>query len=297
MIRSYGFLTPKVGLRHIGYNLSGTSDTSPSVTLPFLSVDSGLYFDRDFTWGERGYTQTLEPRLYYLRAPHEPQDHLPNFDSGAPGISFPGLFRDQRLDGGDRIGDANQVTLAVTSRVLDGDDGAERLRGSIGRIYYFADRRVNLPAGTTTDRSSDWVAEGVARLQRNWFVNANAMVDRDTHKTLQSNAYLQYNPARNKIINIGQRYLRSDVRQHLLERPAPARRLVRVAARQAVVHPRARAGFAPRGPQPGIPRRAAIQDLLLGVPRHSGTQVVWNRHNRYPPLATRTPSSSCSNSN
>ena len=215
VIRSYGFATPKIGLRYIGYNLSNTTDTSPSLARPFLSLDSGLFFDRDVTWWGNKFTQTLEPRIYYLYVPHKNQDHLPNFDSGAPGISFPGLFRDQRLDGGDRIGDANQVTLAVTSRVLDDDDGAERLRGSIGRIYYFADRRVNLPAGTTTDRSSDWVAEGVARLQRNWFVNANAMVDRDTHKTLQSNVYLQYNPARNKIVNIGQRYLRSDVRQHL----------------------------------------------------------------------------------
>ena len=85
VIRSYGFLIPKVGLYHIGYNLSGTSDTSPAMTLPFLSVDSGLYFDRDFTWGERGYTHTLEPRLHYLRAPHEPQDHFPT-STAAPRV-------------------------------------------------------------------------------------------------------------------------------------------------------------------------------------------------------------------
>lgn len=213
MLQSYGFLTPKVGARYIGYNLSGTSDTSPSVSAGFFSLDGGLFFERDFAWGERDYTQTLEPRLYYLYTPRKNQDHLPNFDSGAPGISFPGLFRDQRLDGGDRIGDANQVTLALTSRVLDADDGAERLRGSIGRIYYLADRRVNIPVGTVTDRSSDWVAEAGARLRQNWFVNANAVVDRDTHKTQQSNLYLQYNPARNKIVNIGQRYTRLDTHQ------------------------------------------------------------------------------------
>ncbi len=213
LLRSYGFLTPKVGVRHIGYNLSGTSDNSPSVSAGFFSLDGGLFFDRDTTWWGRDYTQTLEPRIYYLYTPRKDQDRLPNFDSGAPGISFPGLFRDQRLDGGDRIGDANQVTLALTSRVLDADDGAERLRGSIGRIYYFADRRVNLPVGLVTDRSSDWVAEAAARLRRNWFVNANAVVDRDTHKMQQSSLYLQYNPARNKIVNFGQRYTRLDLHQ------------------------------------------------------------------------------------
>ena len=84
VIRSYGFLTPKVGLHHIGYNLSGTSNTSPAVTLPFLSVDSGLYFDRDFTWGERGvhaHPRTEAPLPACApRAPGSP----PNFDSGTP---------------------------------------------------------------------------------------------------------------------------------------------------------------------------------------------------------------------
>jgi len=236
MLRSYGFLTPKVGVRYIGYGLSGTSDTSPSVSAGFFNLDGGLFFDRDFAWGGQDYTQTLEPRLYYLYTPRKDQDHLPNFDSGAPGISFPGLFRDQRLDGGDRIGDANQLTLAVTSRVLNADDGAERLRGSIGRIYYFADRRVNIPTAIVTDRSSDWVAEAAARLRRNWFVNANAVVDRDTHKMQQSNLYLQYNPARNKIVNIGQRYSRLDLHQRDIsfEWPLIARWSIRARALDSI---------------------------------------------------------------
>lgn len=213
VLRSYGFVIPKIGVHYIGYNLSNTPVTSPSVARPFLSLDSGLFFERDVSWGDQNYIQTLEPRLYYLYVPYKDQDQLPNFDSGTPGTSFPGLFRDQRLDSGDRIGDANQVTLALTSRILDAEDGVERIRGSVGRTYYFADRRVNLPAGTTTDRSSDWVAEAAARLQRNWFVNANAVVDRDTHKMQQSSLYLQYNPARNKIVNFGQRYTRLDLHQ------------------------------------------------------------------------------------
>lgn len=213
MLRSYGFVTPKIGMRYIGYNLSNTTDTAPSVARPFLSLDNGLFFDRDVTWLDNKFTQTLEPRIYYLYVPHKNQDQLPNFDSGAPGISFPGLFRDQRIDGGDRIGDANQATLAVTSRVLDDDDGAERLRGSIGRIYYFNDRRVNLPAGTITHKNSDIVAEVAAKLRSNWFATGTAVVDRDTHKTLQSNVYLQYNPARNKIVNVGQHHTRLSTHQ------------------------------------------------------------------------------------
>ncbi len=232
VLRSYGFLTPKIGVRHIGYNLSGTSDTSPSVAAGFFSLDSGLFFDRDFALSGWNYTQTLEPRLYYLYTPRKDQDHLPNFDSGAPGISFPGLFRDQRLDGGDRIGDANQMTLALTSRVLDSDDGAERLRGSIGRIYYFADRRVNIPAGTTTDNGSDIVVEAAARLKSNWFINGTAQLDPGNRRTQQSNVYLQYNPTRNKIVNIGQRFTRNDLMQRDIsfEWPLVARWSIRARA-------------------------------------------------------------------
>ena len=110
MLRSYGFVTPKVGVRYIGYNLSNTTDTAPSVARPFLSLDSGLFFERDIAWGGHDLIQTLEPRIYYLYVPRKNQDHLPNFDSGTPELNFPNLFRDQRLDGGDRIADANQVT-------------------------------------------------------------------------------------------------------------------------------------------------------------------------------------------
>jgi len=236
MLRSYGFLTPKVGVRYIGYGLSGTSDTSPSVSAGFFSLDGGLFFDRDFVLGGRDYTQTLEPRLYYLYVPRKDQDHLPNFDSGVPELSFPNLFRDQRLDGGDRIGDANQITLALTSRVLDADDGAERLRGSIGRIYYFADRRVNIPADTLTPSTSDIVAEAAARLRSNWFVTGTAQLDTANSRTQKSNVYLQYNPARNKIVNIGQRYSRLDLHQRdiSLEWPLIVRWSIRARALDSI---------------------------------------------------------------
>ena len=213
MLRSYGFVTPKVGVRYIGYNLSNTPDIAPSVARPFLSLDSGLFFERDIVWSGHDLVQTLEPRIYYLHVPRKNQDHLPNFDSGAPELNFPNLFRDQRLDGGDRIGDANQVTLAVTSRILDAEDGVERMRGSIGRIYYLDDREVNLPAGTTGSKSSDVVAEAAARLRSHWFVNTAVQLDTAEHRTQRSNLYLQYNPARNKIINFGQRYTRLDLHQ------------------------------------------------------------------------------------
>lgn len=84
-------------MRYIGYNLSGTSNTSPSVARGFLSLDSGLFFDREVVWLKREYTHTLEPRLHFLYVPYKDQDQLPNFDTGAPDLSFANFFATSAL--------------------------------------------------------------------------------------------------------------------------------------------------------------------------------------------------------
>lgn len=210
---SYGFLTPRVGARYIGYDLARGDDSTPALARGVVSLDSGLFFERDTDWLGRGYVQTLEPRLYYLYVPYQNQDGLPNFDTSVPDFSFANLFRDNRFVGGDRVGDANQLTTAVTSRYLDADDGAERFRGSLGLIHYFDDRRVNLPAGTTTRTDSDIVAEAAARLARNWYAQGGLQWNQDEDRAEKRNVYLQYNPEKNKIVNLGYRYTRNEIEQ------------------------------------------------------------------------------------
>jgi LPS-assembly protein len=210
---SYGFVTPKIGVRHIAYHLSSTQDETPSLTRGVFSLDSGLVFERDSQWDERLFTQTLEPRLYYLYVPAKGQDGLPNFDTGVPDLSFSNLFRDNRFAGGDRVGDANQVTAAVTTRFIDEKDGAERGRASIGRIYYLADRQVNLPAGPSGAAASDIVGEAAATLAGNWHARSTVQWNRVDDHLQKYNYYLQYNPAKNRIVNIGKRFSRGDLEQ------------------------------------------------------------------------------------
>jgi len=178
-----------------------------------FSLDSGLIFERDSRWGERRYTQTLEPRLYYLYLPRKNQDALPNFDTGAADLSFSNLFRDNRFAGGDRLGDSNQVTAALTTRFIDEKDGAERGRASIGRIYYLADRQVNLPAGPSGTAASDVVGEATATLIGNWHARTAAQWNRMDDHMQKYNFYLQYNPAKNRIVNVGKRFSRNDLEQ------------------------------------------------------------------------------------
>ncbi|WP_127478251.1 LPS-assembly protein LptD [Sulfurivermis fontis] len=155
------FLTPRFALRHTQYQLQNQlGDETPTRTTPITSLDGGLFFERELSLGERPVLQTLEPRLYYLYVPYRDQDELPRFDTGEYDFTFAQLFRDNRFSGPDRQGDANQITLALTSRLLDQHSGNELLRASIGQIRYFADRRVTLTGSEPIERqTSDIVAE------------------------------------------------------------------------------------------------------------------------------------------
>jgi len=183
------------------------------VTAPFASLDAGLFIDRSLQLGGASFEQTLEPRLYYLYVPTRPQDSLPNFDTSIPDFSFANLFRTNRFVGGDRIGDANQYTVALTSRLLDQASGAERFSASIGRIHYVDARTVNLPAGTVDNAASDLAAEAVAWLPGNWHARTSVQWMPERDQAVRREFFLQYQPAADRILNIGYRFIRNSLEQ------------------------------------------------------------------------------------
>ena len=175
--RSYGHLIPKLFAQYRYYDLNNSEEgqgDSPSLTIPTFSLDSGLVFERQTDWFRNDSTQTLEPRLFYLLTPYKNQDDLPVFDTSLVGFNFNSLFRENRFTGRDRIGDANQLTAALTSRTLSESTGTELLRASLGQIYYFRDRDVQLPdEPVASDNSSILAAETAARISADWSTRAN----------------------------------------------------------------------------------------------------------------------------
>ncbi|MGD2081624.1 MAG: LPS-assembly protein LptD [Chromatiales bacterium] len=210
--RPWGYVRPKVGVRHTVYRLEDTPagmDEDPDRTLPIASLDAGLVLERRGRLAGHPLTQTLEPRLYYLYVEDRDQDGLPVFDSSERDFTFDALFRENRFNGADRIGDANQLTLALESRTLSGADGAERLRLGVGRIYYFEDRDVQLPgARPQTDSSSPLVAGARARLGNNWSVGGAVEWDPDEARTERSSAELHYDDDDDRILNLAYRLRR-----------------------------------------------------------------------------------------
>jgi len=211
--RTFGFFTPEMGARAVTYDLQNASTDKPSTSAPYVALDTGLFFERETRFGPRDFIHTLEPRIYYLYVPYRDQDDQPIFDTSLPDFTFTNLFRNNRFVGGDRIGDANQLTLALTTRFIDQEDGVERLRASIGQIRYLDDRRVNIPAGTVLTERSDLAAEVVAWLAGNWHLNTAVQWNPERDETQRASYYLQYQPARDRIVNIGQRFVRTELEQ------------------------------------------------------------------------------------
>lgn len=145
--RPWGYVRPKIGVHATHYNLEDDPtkhDGSISRTLPIFSVDSGLTFDRPYTFGGRDYIQTLEPRLFYTYIPSKDQSRFPNFDTTEDSLTYESLFRENRFSGQDRVNAANQVTSALMTRFLETQTGKERFRAGVGQRFYFRDDDVDL---------------------------------------------------------------------------------------------------------------------------------------------------------
>jgi LPS-assembly protein len=211
------FVTPKTGLHYAGYQLDQSipgAPTAPSVTMPWASLDSGLLFERPTTFGGRALTQTLEPRLFYVYAPYHNQDQIPIFDTALADFNYPQLFNENRFVGGDRFGDANQATLALTSRFLQAD-GQELLRGTLGQRFYFRGEQVALMPGSTlrTARESDLLASVGGRLQQRASFDATTEYNPYDHRVERYSIGMRYAPEVAKLFNASYRFQRDLLRQ------------------------------------------------------------------------------------
>jgi LPS-assembly protein len=204
----YGYIIPKVGLHSTSYSFDNSTTTQPDInrTLPIFSVDSGLYFERDINLFGADYQQTLEPRLFYVRAPYRDQSQIPVFDSGDIGFGIPQIFSENRYAGVDRISDANQVTLGVSSRFFE-ETGIERLRGTLAQRYYLSLPQVTLPGGTPPIRNySDLLASVGGRITNALTMDSLWQYDPELKQTGNFSLTGRYLPAPGKILNVSYRY-------------------------------------------------------------------------------------------
>ncbi|NVK22480.1 MAG: LPS assembly protein LptD [Kangiellaceae bacterium] len=205
----YSFVRPKVSYAFTQYEQEDPLGNKSSITrgLPTASVDAGLFFERDFSLDSGNYTQTVEPHLFYLYTPFEEQNDIGVFDTSLPTFNFTQLFSRNRFSGLDRIADANQISGALTSRILD-EQGREKMSLSLGRIVYLQDRKVQLidSLAKETAKQSGLLAEINWRWTDSIEVKSSIEWDDQTNDTKHGLLNLHYEPQPNHIINLGHRY-------------------------------------------------------------------------------------------
>lgn len=209
------YLTPKIGVSYTQYNLDRRQSTfaagaedSITRTLPIFSVDSGLTLERDSSWMGKAATQTLEPRVYYLRVPSENQDQIPVFDTAPLDFNFATIFAENLYSGIDRIADANQLTAAVTSRFIDVETGEEIVRAALGQRFYFREQSVGLPNEVKrTEKTADVLAGFSGRVAPKTYFDSALQYNPRDQRTERYNISLRYQPGYAQVVNLSYRFL------------------------------------------------------------------------------------------
>ncbi|MBI1394577.1 MAG: LPS assembly protein LptD [Betaproteobacteria bacterium] len=213
--RSFVTITPKLGLHQTFYDLDrSTLPSNESRTIPTFSLDSTVTFERDTSFLGTPLLQTLEPRLYYVYIPYHDQSRLPVFDTALADFNLAQAFSENQFVGGDRINDANQLTGAVTSRLIDPLDGRERLRLTLGERFFFGEQRVTLPnTPPRTQSRSDLLAAATGRMTGAWYIDSALTYDVNERHQDRSSLSLRYNPVPGKVLNAGYRFNRDSFEQ------------------------------------------------------------------------------------
>ena len=206
--RAAGFITPKIGVYATKYDLSRVAsgyDASATRVLPIASVDSGLVFERsNSSWLGRPAIQTLEPRLYYLYVPYKDQSQIWNFDSALADFDLSHIYGENLFTGRDRISQANQATLGVTSRWLAQDTGEQLFQITAAQRHYFSEQHVTLPGGTVdTKRKSDLLLSASGQIAPHFWLDSFAQYNFDSSKLLKTDLTVRWQPAPKKVINVG----------------------------------------------------------------------------------------------
>ena len=222
MLTPYSYITPKIQVNSRSYQFdSGLQDnafyksydgnhagqTSANVTVPTLSLDMGLAFERPSHMFGRNWTQTLEPRLFYVYTPYRDQNYLPNYDSGTNAFNFASIFTENAFGGYDRISDSKTVTLGATSRLIDGETGAEGARFGVAQRLRMQDQNVTIPEYDARAKSgmSDLLAGTSINLSRQWAVESTVDYNPNTNNYLRRMVGGRYSPGSYRMVTAAYR--------------------------------------------------------------------------------------------
>jgi LPS-assembly protein len=210
------YFNPAAAWDFTAYSLTDVptnQETSPTRSLPILSIDTGLRFERDA--GSRAARRiTLEPRLYYLYVPYRDQSAIPVFDTALPDPNVTSLFSPNRYVGGDRLSDANEITAGLTTQAFSSRSGQRFLSATLGQSFYLKAPRVRLPGELPDARHrSSLIADVDLRAYKDLSLRYVVAWDPALAQTSKSSVALQYRPSTQQVLNLGYRFLGGQMEQ------------------------------------------------------------------------------------
>lgn len=193
----WGWISPALRVNAASYKMDPVL-ASPALerrrVIPTVSLDSGLRLERKAQWLDVPLDQTLEPRLHYVYTPFREQTDLPLFDSAARDFNELSIYADNAFTGVDRISDAHQLTLGATSRLIDPQTGAERLRLGAAQRYLFREQKLTPDGQNTANRFSDLLLYGSGIPAPNWRVDGTLQFNTDTDRFARSITSVRWQP-------------------------------------------------------------------------------------------------------
>jgi LPS-assembly protein len=201
-------LRTSAALDATGYRLDNTepgANTQPSRNVPIYAADLSTVLERRVDESSR-YLQTLEPRLQYVSIPFEDQTDLPVFDTLNPDFNIVQLFRANRFVGLDRVGDTDQLSMGLTTRLLRAKDGSQFLTATIGQRRYFSDRNVVLGSNeASSSSSSDYIGELGMNINDEWNLDMGYQWDSELNETQLAEIRVLYHPDDLRVLHLGYR--------------------------------------------------------------------------------------------
>lgn len=204
------FVVPRVSVHSSSYRLIGLFDDfkDSNRVVPMTSLDAGLFFDRDASYFGQAFRQTLEPRAMFTYIPYREQSQIPAFDTALADFNQSQLFNENRYVGQDRIGDTSQLSLGVTTRLLDADSAKERLRFTLGNRIYFKPQRVVLTESPRLRNATDILFSAQGRVTDNLFVETNSQYNAEAGRSERYSFGFRYTPDRLRTLNVNYRAIR-----------------------------------------------------------------------------------------
>ncbi|MFN7849606.1 MAG: LPS-assembly protein LptD [Burkholderiales bacterium] len=220
IVTPFWSFTPKTSLNLASYSLDRARLAAGSPlrasfhrAVPTFSLDTSLTFERDTRWLGSDLLQTFEPRLFYVKTPYKDQTAAPLFDTGVPDLNFAQLFSENRFSGLDRVADADQLTVAVSSRFIEPDSGTERLRATVGQRFYFENQRVNATTSNSVSvaQKTDFLVSLGGQITRAIAADATAQFDATSNRATRSSAGVRYSPVSGQFVSATYRLVRDSI--------------------------------------------------------------------------------------